>query len=158
MYRFFWLIISLVSFTSCKDFMVEKLELSQLQSERLSEIDWDVVDGLPIPPGCNALENAQAFSPCLMNFMRQSLVVDQQLLRNLRTEFGDTLHLNLVVDTNGAVQLGFRVKHNKIESSKEDLMTQFESLISTEPWIPGIKRGVPVQVAFDYDLVLKDAN
>ena len=138
--------------------MVEKLELSQLQLERLSEIDWDVVDGLPIPPGCTAVENSQAFSPCLMNFMRQSLVVDQQLLRNLRTEFGDTLYLNLVVDTNGVVQLGFRVKQNKLGGSKGDLLTQFESLISSEPWAPGIKRGVPVQVAFDYDLVLKDAE
>jgi len=158
MLRFFCLIGLLFSFSSCKDFVVEKLELSQLQSERLSEIDWAVVDGLPSPPGCDGLENSQAFSPCVMNFLSHALSADQQLLRALRTAFGDTLHLQLVVDAQGVVRVGYRSNQNELNAAEADYLRALDSLISSEPWTPGIKRGVPVQVIFDYALVLKDAD
>lgn len=158
MLRFFCLIGLLFSFSSCKDFVVEKLELSQLQFERLSEIDWDVVDGLPSPRGCDGLENSQAFSQCVMNFIRRCLGADKELLRALRTAFGDTLHLQLVVDAQGVAGVGYHSKQRALNHTEAGHLSALDSLISSEPWTPGIKRGVPVQVIFDYDLVLKDAD
>lgn len=158
MHRFYGLMALLLSVYSCKDLVVEKLELDQLQSERLSEVEWDAVDSLPNPPGCNESENSENFSPCLVNFMGRSLIRDQQLLGALRAAFGDTLLLNLVVDPNGVVRVRLNSKRNEIDALGLDLLTQLESLISSEPWTPGVKRGIPVQVSFNYDLVLQEAD
>ena len=158
MHRFYGLMALLLSVYSCKDLVVEKLELDQLQSERLSEVEWDAVDSLPNPPGCNESENSENFSPCLVNFMGRSLIRDQQLLGALRAAFGDTLLLNLVVDPNGVVRVRLNSKRNEIDTLGLDLLTQLESLISSEPWTPGVKRGIPVQVSFNYDLVLQEAD
>lgn len=158
MHRFYGLMALLLSVYSCKDLVVEKLELDQLQSERLSEVEWDAVDSLPNPPGCDESENSENFSPCLVNFMGRSLIRDQQLLGALRAAFGDTLLLNLVVDPNGVVRVRLNSKRNEIDALGLDLLTQLESLISSEPWTPGVKRGIPVQVSFNYDLVLQEAN
>lgn len=158
MHRFYGLMALLLSVYSCKDLVVEKLELDQLQSERLSEVEWDAVDSLPNPPGCDESENSENFSPCLVNFMGRSLIRDQQLLGALRAAFGDTLLLNLVVDPNGVVRVRLNSKRNEIDTLGLDLLTQLESLISSEPWTPGVKRGIPVQVSFNYDLVLQEAD
>jgi len=158
MHRFYGLMALLLSVYSCKDLVVEKLELDQLQSERLSEVEWDAVDSLPNPPGCDESENSENFSPCLVNFMGRSLIRDQQLLGALRAAFGDTLLLNLVVDPNGVVRVRLNSKRNEIDALGLDLITQLESLISSEPWTPGVKRGITVQVSFNYDLVLQEAN
>lgn len=158
MHRFYGLMALLLSVYSCKDLVVEKLELDQLQSERLSEVEWDAVDSLPNPPGCDESENSENFSPCLVNFMGRSLIRDQQLLGALRAAFGDTLLLNLVVDPNGVVRVRLNSKRNEIDALGLDLLTQLESLISSEPWTPGVKRGIPVQVSFNYDLVLQEAD
>jgi len=37
-------------------------------------------------------------------------------------------------------------------------LAQLESLLAAESWVPGTKRGVPVRVKFDYDLVLLEAK
>ena len=158
MHRFYGLMALLLSVYSCKDLVVEKLELDQLQSERLSEVEWDAVDSLPNPPGCDESENSENFSPCLVSFMGRSLIRDQQLLGALRAAFGDTLLLNLVVDPNGVVRVRLNSKRNEIDTLGLDLLTQLESLISSEPWTPGVKRGIPVQVSFNYDLVLQEAD
>ncbi len=158
MYRIFCLIFLLLSSISCRDFVVEKLELSQLQSERLSEIDWDVVDGLPSPPGCDGLENSKSFSPCFMSFLRRTIGADQQLLRDLRMEFGDTLHLQLDVDAQGDVRVGYRSNHNELNPAGIGYLKALDSIISAGTWSPGIKRGVPIQVIFDYDLVLQETD
>jgi hypothetical protein len=158
MHRFYGLMALLLSVYSCKDLVVEKLELDQLQSERLSEVEWDAVDSLPNPPGCDESENSENFSPCLVNFMGRSLIRDQQLLGALRAAFGDTLLLNLVVDPNGVVRVRLNSKRNEIDALGLDLINQLESLISSEPWTPGVKRGITVQVSFNYDLVLQEAN
>lgn len=157
------IIFLLLVMASCQDFVIEKLDLNQLQSERLSEIDWDSLDVLPTPPGCNEVEDSKVLSPCFLDFMRRSLAEDQQLLGKIRATIGDTLHLNLDIDSQGLVRVQFQSHHYKTDiadSVKNSIGTQFlselEVLISDQPWTPGVKRGVPVRVAFDYDLVLRD--
>lgn len=157
------IIFLLLVMASCQDFVIEKLDLNQLQSERLSEIDWDSLDVLPTPPGCNEVEDSKVLSPCFLDFMRRSLAEDQQLLGKIRATIGDTLHLNLDIDSQGLVRVQFQSHHYKTDiadSVKNSIGTQFlsdlEDLIAKEPWTPGVKRGVPVRVAFDYDLVLRD--
>lgn len=158
MWRFFCFIMLATSLCACSDFLVQKLDLDQLQSERLSEVQWDAIDQWPNPPGCDEGDNNQSFSPCFLNFMGRSIEADQQLLGELRTAFGDTVHLNLVVDPSGFVHVGLPSSQNKMDSLNQGLLRALESLISAEAWTPGLKRGLPVQVAFDYDLILQNAE
>lgn len=158
MNRFNWLIILILSISSCRGFVDEKLELAQLQIERLSEINWDSVDGLPSPPGCYEIEYSHAFSPCFLNFMSQTLSKDQKLLGKIRSNFGDTLYLKLVVDIHGAVRVRLHSEENKMDPLKVDLLADLESLISNKSWTPAIKQGIPVQVDFDYNLILQYAD
>lgn len=157
------IVFLLLVVVSCQDIVIEKLDLKQLQSERLSEIDWGSLDVLPTPPGCNEVEDSKVLSPCFLDFMRRSLAEDQQLIGKIRDKYGDTLQLNLVVDVDGVVQVGYALNQHKtnLRTSEKDslhdkILSDLEDLIAKEPWTPGVKRGVPVRVAFDYDLVLRD--
>lgn len=173
MSRFFWILILQFSLHACQDILVARLDLDQLQSERLSEIQWDAIDALPNPPGCEEAENSKALSPCFYSFMERSLAADQQLLRRLRSEFGDTMQLNIDVDAGGVVQIRLPLNKSKThiaaisnpennasikDSLHDGLLSDLEALIAQDPWAPGVKRGVPVRVVFDYDLVLRDRN
>ena len=158
MNRVFCLILLQFSIYSCKDLVAKKLDLGQLKSERLSEVQWDDIDGLPMPPGCDDTENVKDFSPCFLKFMSGALGADQQLLERLRIELGDTLHLNLDVDPYGGVQLRFQSVQDNVAPTTPGLLAELESLLAAESWVPGTKRGVPVRVKFDYDLVLLEAK
>ena len=155
MHRFLWSIFLSLSFLSCNDFVVEKLELSQLQSEQIAQIQWDGVDQLPSPRGCIGQENTQVFSPCLRSYMSRALAQDQALIVALHSRFGDTIPLKLSISRNGTVHLDQRHGFEIMDSIEIEVLSCLESLISMEPWVPGLKRGVPVQVVFPYDLVLR---
>jgi len=43
----------------------------------------------------------------------------------------------------------------ELETAQTELLSRISVLLSSRPWSPGIKRGIPVQVNLPYTLVLK---
>ena len=87
--------------------------------------------------------------------MSRALAQDQALIVALHSRFGDTIPLKLSISRNGTVHLDQRHGFEIMDSIEIEVLSRLESLISMEPWVPGLKRGVPVQVVFPYDLVLR---
>ena len=155
MARFLFLMCSIFALGSCQDITLKKLELTKLQAERLSEIQWDVIDVLPAPPGCENTENSKTTSPCFLSFIERSIAEDHELVRALQLQFGNTIDLNLVIDSVGYVGVTPQNKDLKLETPQKELLSNISTLLSIRPWSPGIKRGIPVQVNLPYTLVLK---
>ena len=155
MARFLFLMCSIFALGSCQDITLKKLELTKLQAERLSEIQWDVIDVLPAPPGCENTENSKTTSPCFLSFIERSIAEDHELVRALQLQFGNTIDLNLVIDSEGYVGVASQNQNLELETAQTELLSRISVLLSSRPWSPGIKRGIPVQVNLPYTLALK---
>jgi len=157
MVRLLFLMCSIFLVGACQEVTIKKLELTELQAERLSKIQWDVLDALPAPPGCEHSEDSRTSSPCFLRFIERSIAEDHELVRALQRQFGDTLDLNLVIDPEGQVSVDRHNKDLELEVSQADLLSRISAHLSNRPWSPGIKRGIPVQVHLSYTLVLKSS-
>ena len=90
-----------------------------------------------------------------MSFIERSIAEDHELVRALQLQFGNTIDLNLVIDSVGYVGVAPQNKDLELETPQKELLSNISTLLSSRPWSPGIKRGIPVQVNLPYTLVLK---
>ena len=146
----------IASLTSCDQIVSKKLKLEDLKTERMQEVTWDVIDRFPGPPQCDLDEDSAQLDSCLGVYMKRLLSNDQTLLRALKAHFGDRVKISLSVNANGRAHFTLRSKDSTVNPKESVLISKLNQSIGSDPWNPAIKRGLPVNTSFPYDIVLTD--
>lgn len=146
----------IASLTSCDQIVRKKLNLEDLKTERMQEVTWDVIDRFPGPPQCDLDEDSAQLDSCLGVYMKRLLSNDQNLLRALKAHFGDRVKISLSVNANGRAHFTLRSKDSIVNPKESVLISKLNQSIGSDTWNPAIKRGLPVNTSFPYDIVLTD--
>jgi len=147
-----------IIFFSCEFQIQKKISSDKYIKEELKTIDWSSVDKLPLLENClnPNLDNQKCFVSYFSSQLKKNLA-DYDFVLN-RT-LVDTIFFNLKIDKIG------NVSYEKIETN-EDLNKYQNAIemalnitIENLPKVyPAIKRGQPVDVEFNFPLLISTEN
>ena len=145
-------------FFSCEFEIQKKISADKYLEQELKTIDWSSVDELPLFESC--LNSSTDKQKCFMSYFSDQLkknLVDYNFILN-RT-LVDTVYFNLKIDKLG------NVTHEKIEINensnkyKNAIEKALSSTINNLPKVyPALKRGQPVDVLFNFPLLISTEN
>ena len=145
-------------FFSCEFEIQKKISADKYLEQELKTIDWSSVDELPLFESC--LNSSTDKQKCFMSYFSDKLkknLVDNNFVLN-RT-LVDTVYFNLKIDKLGNVtyeKIEINKNSNKYKNAIEKALS---STINNLPKVyPALKRGQPVDVQFNFPLLISTEN
>ena len=151
-------LFSLIIFFSCEFEIQKKISADKFLEEELKTIDWSSVDKLPLLESClnSNLDNQKCFVPYFSNQLKKNLL-DYDFVLN-RT-LVDTVYFNLKIDKQGNVSYEKIQIDENLNIYKNAIETALNITIENLPKVyPALKRGQPVDVEFNFPLLISTEN
>tara|TARA_B100000989_G_scaffold162406_1_gene121298 strand:+ start:32 stop:508 length:477 start_codon:yes stop_codon:yes gene_type:complete len=147
-----------IIFFSCEFEIQKKISADKFLEEELKTIDWSSVDKLPLLESClnSNLDNQKCFvsyfsSQLKKNFADNDFVLNRTLI--------DTIYFNLKIDKIGNVSYEKIQTNEDLNKYQNAIETALNVTIKNLPKVyPAIKRGQPVDVEFNFPLLISTEN
>ena len=147
-----------IPFCSCEFQIQKKISADKYLEQELKIIDWNSVDELPLFDSC--LNSNTDMQKCFVSYFSTQLkqnLVDNNFILN-RT-LVDTLYFVLKIDKHGNVSYEKIVIDENLNTYKNAIETALNITIENLPKVyPALKRGQPVDVEFNFPLVISTEN
>lgn len=147
-----------ISFFSCEFKIQKKISADKYLEQELKIIDWNSVDELPLFDSC--LNSNTDMQKCFISYFSTQLkqnLVDNNFILN-RT-LVDTVYFDLKIDKQGNVSYEKIVIDENLNTYKNAIETALNITIENLPKVyPALKRGQPVDVEFNFPLVISTEN
>ena len=148
----------LIIFFSCEFEIQKKISADKYLEEELKIIDWNSVDELPLFDSC--LNSNTDMQKCFVSYFSTQLkqnLIDNNFIIN-RT-LVDTVYFNLKIDKLGNVTYENIVIDKELTKYKSVIETALNITIENLPKVyPALKRGQPVDVEFNFPLLVSTEN
>ena len=157
MNKFFCLFFFIIFF-SCEFQIQKKISADKFLAEELKIIDWNSVDELPLFDSClnSNIDTQKCFVSYFSTQLKQNLV-DNNFILN-RTLI-DTIYFNLKIDKQGNVSYEKIQIDENLNTYKNAIETALNITIENLPKVyPALKRGQPVDVEFNFPLLISTEN
>lgn len=145
-------------FFSCEFEIQKKISADKYLEQELKTIDWSSVDELPLFESC--LNSSTDKQKCFMSYFSDQF--KKKLVNNnfiLNRTLVDTVYFNIKIDKLGNVtydKIEINENSNKYKSAIEKALS---STINNLPKVyPALKRGQPVDVQFNFPLLISTEN
>ena len=151
-------LFSLIIFFSCEFEIQKKISADKFFEEELKTIDWSSVDKLPLLESClnSNLDNKKCFVSYFSSQLKKNLA-DNDFILN-RTLI-DTIYFNLKIDKIGNVSYEKIQTNEDLNKYQNAIETALNVTIKNLPKVyPAIKRGQPVDVEFNFPLLISTEN
>ena len=151
-------LFSLIIFFSCEFEIQKKISADKFLEEELKTIDWSSVDKLPLLESClnSNLDNKKCFVSYFSSQLKKNLKNNDFVLN--RTLI-DTIYFNLKIDKIGNVSYEKIQIDENLNTYKNAIETALNITIENLPKVyPAIKRGQPVDVEFNFPLLISTEN
>ena len=148
----------LIIFFSCEFEIQKKISADKFLEEELKTIDWSSVDKLPLLESClnSNLDNKKCFVSYFSSQLKKNLE-DNDFVLN-RTLI-DTIYFNLKIDKIGNVSYEKIQTNEDLNKYQNAIETALNVTIKNLPKVyPAIKRGQPVDVEFNFPLLISTEN
>ena len=154
--RTLFLLIFLISATSCQYFDTEKISAETFYEEEIKTIDWNEIDSYPVFQECeNALDKEEkrlCFENELTARIAQSL--SRESLIAIHT-LQDTLWVDFTISETALISVN-EVKtdsliHLEFPKLQEKVTQKIDSIVLKAP---AYKRGIPVRTRFNLPIVI----
>ena len=148
----------LIIFFSCEFEIQKKISADKFFEEELKTIDWSSVDKLPLLESClnSNLDNKKCFVSYFSSQLKNNLA-DNDFVLN-RTLI-DTIYFNLKIDKIGNVSYEKIQTNEDLNKYQNAIETALNVTIKNLPKVyPAIKRGQPVDVEFNFPLLISTEN
>jgi len=148
----------LIIFFSCEFEIQKKISADKFLEEELKTIDWSSVDKLPLLESClnSNLDNKKCFVSYFSSQLKKNLANNDFVLN--RTLI-DTIYFNLKIDKIGNVTYEKIQTNEDLNKDQNAIETALNVTIKNLPKVyPGIKRGQPVDVEFNFPLLISTEN
>ena len=148
----------LIIFFSCEFEIQKKISADKFLEEELKTIDWSSVDKLPLLESClnSNLDNKKCFVYYFSSQLKKNLA-DNDFVLN-RTLI-DTIFFNLKIDKTGNVSYEKIQTNEDLNKYQNAIETALNVTIENLPKVyPAIKRGQPVDVEFNFPLLISTEN
>ena len=152
-YLFFFII-----FFSCEFQIQKKISAEKYLEQELKTIDWNAVDEFPLFEGClnSNLDRQQCFVSNFSDLLKKNLVDNDFILNRTLV---DTVYFNLKIDKLGIVSYENIVIDKELTKYKSVIETALNITIENLPKVyPALKRGQPVDVEFNFPLLISTEN
>jgi len=147
-----------IPFFSCEFQIQKKISADKYLEQELKIIDWNSVDELPLFDSC--LNSNTDMQKCFISYFSTQLkqnLVDNNFILN-RT-LVDTVYFDLKIDKQGNVSYEKIVIDENLNTYKNAIETALNITIENLPKVyPALKRGQPVDVEFNFPLVISTEN
>ena len=147
-----------ISFFSCEFQIQKKISADKYLEQELKIIDWNSVDELPLFDSC--LNSNTDMQKCFVSYFSTQLkqnLVDNNFIIN-RT-LVDTVYFNLKIDKQGNVSYEKIQIDENLNTYKNAIETALNITIENLPKVyPALKRGQPVDVEFNFPLLISTEN
>lgn len=147
-----------IPFFSCEFLIHKKISADKYLEQELKIIDWNSVDELPLFDSC--LNSNTDMQKCFVSYFSTQLkqnLVDNNFILN-RT-LVDTVYFVLKIDKHGNVSYEKIVIDENLNTYKNAIETALNITIENLPKVyPALKRGQPVDVEFNFPLVISTEN
>ena len=147
-----------ISFFSCEFQIQKKISADKYLEQELKIIDWNSVDELPLFDSC--LNSNTDMQKCFISYFSTQLkqnLVDNNFILN-RT-LVDTVYFDLKIDKYGNVSYEKIVIDENLTTYKNAIETALNITIENLPKVyPALKRGQPVDIEFNFPLVISTEN
>ena len=157
MNKFFCLFFFIIFF-SCEFQIQKKISADKYLEEELKIIDWNSVDELPLFDSC--LNSNTDMQKCFVSYFSSQLkqnLIDNNFILN-RTLI-DTVYFNLKIDKQGNVSYEKIQIDANLNTYKNAIETALNITIENLPKVyPALKRGQPVDVEFNFPLLISTEN
>ena len=155
-----FLLIVLVSLTSCQFFETEKISSETFYQEELKSIDWNDVDQYPVFSNCQENSRKSEQRNCFEKAISQQ--IHQSILKwNLKImdPILDTISVSFSISKSADL----KVTNVDMDSILDMRLPQLKNIIpasidSLSVIAPAYKRGIPVNTTFTLPIVFKTAN
>ena len=148
----------LIIFFSCEFEIQKKISADKYLEEELKIIDWNSVDELPLFDSC--LNSNIDMQKCFVSYFSTQL--KQNLINNnfiLNRTLVDTVYFNLKIDKQGNVSYKKIQIDENLNIYKNAIETALNITIENLPKVyPALKRGQPVDVEFNFPLLISTEN
>ena len=148
----------LIIFFSCEFEIQKKISAVKFLEEELKTIDWSSVDKLPLLESClnSNLDNKKCFVSYFSSQLKKNLANNDFVLN--RTLI-DTIYFNLKIDKIGNVTYEKIQTNEDLNKYQNAIETALNVTIKNLPKVyPAIKRGQPVDVEFNFPLLISTEN
>ena len=148
----------LIIFFSCEFEIQKKISADKFLEEELKTIDWSSVDKLPLLESClnSNLDNKKCFVSYFSSQLKKNLANNDFVLN--RTLI-DTIYFNLKIDKIGNVTYEKIQTNEDLNKDQNAIETALNVTIKNLPKVyPAIKRGQPVDVEFNFPLLISTEN
>ena len=147
-----------ISFFSCEFQIQKKISADKYLEQELKIIDWNSVDELPLFDSC--LNSNTDMQKCFVSYFSSQLkqnLIDNNFIIN-RT-LVDTVYFNLKIDKQGNVSYEKIQIDENLNTYKNAIETALNITIENLPKVyPALKRGQPVDVEFNFPLLISTEN
>ena len=147
-----------IIFFSCEFQIQKKISADKYLEEELKIIDWNSVDELPLFDSC--LNSNTDMQKCFVSYFSSQLkqnLIDNNFILN-RTLI-DTVYFNLKIDKQGNVSYEKIQIDENLNTYKNAIETALNITIENLPKVyPALKRGQPVDVEFNFPLLISTEN
>ena len=148
----------LIIFFSCEFEIQKKISADKYLEEELKIIDWNSVDELPLFDSC--LNSNTDMQKCFVSYFSTQLkqnLIDNNFIIN-RT-LVDTVYFNLKIDKQGNVSYEKIQIDENLNTYKNAIEKALNITIENLPKVyPALKRGQPVDVEFNFPLLISTEN
>ncbi len=147
-----------IIFFSCEFEIQKKISADKYLEEELRTIDWNSVDKLPLLESClnSNLDNQKCFVSYFSSQLKKNLL-DNDFVLN-RTLI-DTIYFNLKIDKVGNVSYEKIQINEDLNKYQNAIEMALNVTIKNLPKVyPAIKRGQPVDVEFNFPLLISTEN
>ncbi len=147
-----------IIFFSCEFQIQKKISSDKYIKEELKTIDWNSVDKLPLLENClnPNLDNQKCFVSYFSSQLKKNLVDNDFILNRTLV---DTVYFNLKIDKLGIVSYENIVIDKELTKYKSVIETALNITIENLPKVyPALKRGQPVDVEFNFPLLISTEN
>ena len=152
-YLFFFII-----FFSCEFQIQKKISADKYLEQELKTIDWNSVDELPLFDSClnSNLDKQKCFVLNFSELLKKNLVDNDFILNRTLV---DTVYFNLKIDKLGIVSYENIVIDKELTKYQSVIENALNITIENLPKVyPALKRGQPVDVEFNFPLLISTEN
>ena len=146
------------TFFSCEFKIQKKISADKYLEKELKTIDWNSVDEFPLFESClnSSMDKQKCFMSYFSNQLKENLV-DNDFILN-RTLI-DTVYFNLKIDKLGNVTYEKIEINENLNKYKDAIEMALNITIKNLPKVyPALKRGQPVDVEFNFPLLISTEN
>ncbi len=147
-----------IIFFSCEFQIQKKISAEKYLEQELKTIDWNSVDELPVFESClnSNLDKQKCFVSYFSNQLKRNLVDNNFILNRTLV---DTVYFNLKIDKQGNVSYEKIQINENLNKYKNTIETALNITIENLPKVyPALKRGQPVDVEFNFPLLISTEN